>query len=253
MDLGLKGKKAIITGGTRGIGRAIAETFAAEGCDVAICARDGAAVAETVKSLSSKGVKASGQAVDVSDSEATEKWVQDMAAELGGIDIVVANVSALAGGAGEDAWRRMLEIDMLGTVRVVDAAKPYLDKSDAASIVAISSTAALESSQGIRAYTGVKAAVIAYMANVSNAWAAEGIRANTVSPGNVFFEGGVWDIRKKNDPELFQASLANNPMGRMATPQEVANATVFLASPAASFISGVNVVVDGAMTRRIQF
>jgi len=253
MDLGLKGKKAIVTGGTRGIGRAIAETLAAEGCDVAICARNGAAVEETVKRLAGKGVKATGRAVDVSDTEATEKWVRDAAAEIGGIDIVVANVSALAAGAAEDAWRRMLEIDMLGTVRVVDAAKPFLDKSDAASIVAVSSTAALESSQGIRAYSGMKAAVIAYMANVSNAWASQGIRANTVSPGNVFFEGGVWDIRKKNDPDLFQVSLDNNPMGRMATPQEVANAVVFLASPAASFITGVNVVVDGAMTRRIQF
>jgi 3-oxoacyl-[acyl-carrier protein] reductase len=253
MDLGLKGKKAIVTGGTRGIGRAIAETFAAEGCDVAICARNGAAVEETVTALTATGVKATGRAVDVADSEATGKWVQDAAGELGGIDIVVANVSALAAGAGEDAWRRMLEIDMLGTVRVVDAAKPFLDKSDAASVVAVSSTAALESSQGIRAYSGMKAAVIAYMANVSNAWASQGIRANTVSPGNVFFEGGVWDIRKKNDPELFKVSLANNPMGRMATPQEVANAVVFLASPAASFITGVNVVVDGAMTRRIQF
>lgn len=253
MDLGLKGKKAIVTGGTRGIGRAIAETFAAEGCDTAICARNGAAVEETVKALAAKGVKATGHAVDVSDSEATTKWVEDVGAELGGIDILVANVSALAGGAAEDAWRRMLEIDMLGTVRIIDAAKPFLDKSDAASIVAISSTAALESSQGIRAYSGMKAALIAYMANVSSAWASEGIRANTVSPGNVFFEGGVWDIRRQNEPELYQANLNNNPMGRMATPQEVANAAVFLASPAASFISGVNVVVDGAMTRRIQF
>ncbi|MEX2614612.1 MAG: SDR family oxidoreductase [Alphaproteobacteria bacterium] len=253
MDLGLRGKKAIVTGGTRGIGRAIAETLAAEGCAVATCARDGAAVDKIVKALAAKGVKATGRAVDVTDTEATAKWVGDAAAELGGIDIVIANVSALAGGAGEDAWRRMMEVDMLGTVRVAEAALPWLEKSDAASFVSISSTAALESSQGIRAYSGMKAAIIAYMANASNAWAELGIRANTVSPGNVFFEGGVWDIRRKESPELFQASLEHNPLGRMATPQEVANAVVFLASPAASFITGVNLVVDGAMTRRIQY
>ena len=253
MDLGLKGKKALVTGGTRGIGRAIAETLAAEGCDVATCARDGAAVDATVKALTDKGVKATGRAVDVTDTDATTKWVNDAASELGGIDIVIANVSALAAGAGEDAWRRMLEVDMLGTVRVAEAALPYLEKSDAASFVSISSTAALESSQGVRAYSGIKAAIIAYMANASNAWAELGIRANTVSPGNVFFEGGVWDIRKKESPELFKVSLERNPLGRMATPQEVANAAVFLASPAASFITGVNLVVDGAMTRRIQY
>jgi 3-oxoacyl-[acyl-carrier protein] reductase len=147
----------------------------------------------------------------------------------------------------------MLEVDMLGTVRVAEAALPFLEKSDAGSFVSISSTAALESSQGIRAYTGIKAAVIAYMANASNAWAEKGIRANTVSPGNVFFEGGVWDIRKTESPDLYQTSLDLNPLGRMATPQEVANAVVFLASPVASFITGVNLVVDGAMTRRIQY
>jgi len=253
MELGLKGKKAIVTGGTRGIGRAIAETLAAEGCDIATCARDGAAVDAVVKTLAEKGVKATGRAVDVTDTDATAKWVNDAAAELGGIDIVVANVSALAGGAHEDAWRHMLEVDMLGTVRVAEAALPFLEKSDAGSFVSISSTAALESSQGIRAYTGIKAAVIAYMANASNAWAEKGIRANTVSPGNVFFEGGVWDIRKTESPDLYQTSLDLNPLGRMATPQEVANAVVFLASPAASFITGVNLVVDGAMTRRIQY
>lgn len=253
MDLGLQNKKAIVTGGTRGIGRAIAETLAAEGCDVAICARDAAAVAATVDELAAKGVDATGRALDVTDSGAMSAWVDDVAREFQGLDIAVANVSALAAGAGEDAWRNMLEVDILGTVRLAEAALPYLEASDAASFVSISSTAAVESSQGIRAYTGIKAAVIAYMSNASNAWADKGIRANTVSPGTVFFEGGVWDIRKQQSPAVYEASLARNPLGRMATPQEVANAVVFLASPAASFITGANLIVDGALTRRIQF
>jgi 3-oxoacyl-[acyl-carrier protein] reductase len=106
---------------------------------------------------------------------------------------------------------------------------------------------------GVRAYNGIKAAVIAYMSGLSSALAEQGIRANTVSPGTIFFEGGVWDQRRIDAPEVHAAALGHNPMGRMGTPEDVANAVVFLASPAASFITGANLVVDGAFTRRIQF
>jgi 3-oxoacyl-[acyl-carrier protein] reductase len=253
MDLGLKGRKAIVTGGTRGIGLKIAETLADEGCDIAVCARDGAMVEQTVAALAARGVAAHGGAVDVTDSAATRGWIAAVAGQLGGLDILVANVSALAGAPDEDAWRRGLETDILGTVRVVEAALPFLEKSDAASITAIASTAALESFMGVRAYNGIKAAVIAYMSGLSSALAEQGIRANTVSPGTIFFEGGVWDQRRIDAPEVHAAALGHNPMGRMGTPEDVANAVVFLASPAASFITGANLVVDGAFTRRIQF
>jgi len=250
MDLGLKGRKAIVTGGTRGIGLAIARTLAAEGCTVAVCARDADAVARVVGEL---GPGARGGAVDVTDGAAFRQWIAEAAGELGGLDILVPNVSALAGSPDEDAWRRGLETDILGTVRAVEAALPFLEKSDAAAIVAIASTAALESFFGVRAYNAIKAALINYMSGLSSMLAGKGVRANTVSPGTVFFEGGVWDTRRTDAPEIYQAALARNPTGRMATPQEVANAVVFLASPAAGFVTGTNLVVDGALTRRVQY
>src|SRR3984893_5279677 len=139
MDLGLAGMKALVTGGTKGIGRAVAEHFAAEGCDVAICARNAEEVAQTVAALSQRGVKATGRTVDVADGLALTQWVGDVGTELGGIDIVVSNVSALAIGQDEASWPAEFNIDMMGTVRAVNAAMPFLEKSKAASIVVISS------------------------------------------------------------------------------------------------------------------
>ncbi len=252
MDLELKGKRALVTGGTRGIGRAIAETLASEGADIAICARNAEQVAETVTSLSGHGVRATGSVVDVSDKAVLNAWVDNAANELGGIDIVVANVSALSGAATDEDWQAGFDVDIMATVHTVEAALPHLAKSTAASIVAISSVSAVVGSQ-VRAYNAVKAAVITYVSNLAHEHAGQGIRANTVSPGMIYFEDGVWGWRERNQPDIFKASLARNPMGRMGTPQEVANATVFLSSPRASFITGTNLVCDGAITQRVQF
>ena len=128
-----------------------------------------------------------------------------------------------------------------------------MERADAASSVASASTAAVNTSGGVRAYSGVKAALINYLSGLSTNLGAKGIRANTVSPGAIFFEGGVWDVRKREAPQAYQDAVARNPFGRLGTPEEVANATVFLASPAASYISGANLVVDGASTTRVQF
>lgn len=253
MDLGLAGKRAIVTGASKGIGRAIADTLAAEGCHVAICARNADGVASAVEALKARGVKAFGRALDVTDRDALIGWVEASAKEFGGIDIAVANVSALDMNRTEEAFRREFEVDLLHTVRVVDAALPHIERSNAGAIVVISSVSGLEHDFTSPAYGTFKAALIHYASRMASELAGKHIRFNTVSPGNTYFEGGIWQHIERNMPDLFKEALAKNPWGRMATPQEVANAAVFLASPASSFTTGVNIVVDGALTRRVQY
>lgn len=252
MDLGLKGLRAIVSGGTKGIGRAIAETLAAEGTAVSICARDAGEVAETVRALQGRGVVAAGTALDVGDAAALRGWVADSAAKLGGIDIVIANVSALAIGADEDSWRKGFEVDLMHSVRMVDAAMPHLEHSKAASVVTISSVSGREVDFAAGPYGTMKAALVHYTQGLAYQFAGKGIRANTVSPGNTYFEGGVWQQIEQGNPDFFKQALALNPTGRMAKPEEIARAVAFLASPAASFIMGTNLVVDGALTRGVQ-
>jgi 3-oxoacyl-[acyl-carrier protein] reductase len=253
MDMKLQGAHVLVTGATKGIGRAIAETFAAEGANVAICARKADEIAQTLPALQAKGVKAFGAALDVGDAPALKKWVSDAAAALGGIDVVVSNVSALAIGPGEEPWQQEFNVDMMGTVRLVEAALPFLEKSKNAAIVTISSVSGREVDFAAGAYGAMKAAIIHYTQGLAFQLAAKGIRANSVSPGNTYFPGGVWQNIERNMPDLFKQAMALNPTGRMGTPQEMANAVVFLASPVSSFTTGTNLVVDGALTRGVQF
>ena len=252
MDLQLKGLRAVVSGGTKGIGRAIAETLGSEGADVAICARNGEEVKATAAALAKKGVRSLGHVVDVGDGKALKSWVEAVAAAFGGVDIVIANVSALAISGDEDGWRRGFEVDLMHSVRLVNAAMPWLEKSQAGSIVTISSVSGREIDFAAGPYGAFKAALIHYTQGLAYQLAGKGIRANTVSPGNTYFEGGVWNKIKDGNPELYQTALGLNPTGRMGTPQEMANAAVFLASPVASFITGTNLVVDGALTRGVQ-
>jgi 3-oxoacyl-[acyl-carrier protein] reductase len=257
VDLQLKGKKALVTGGTRGIGRAIANRLATEGADVAVCARDGEAVAETVAALQGMGVGATGAAVDVGDQAALKAWIDSAAGELGGLDVLVANVSAMATTNTEEDWRAAFEIDLMATIHTIEAALPHLEKSAAAyataSVVAINSVGALQFFGGVRPYNTMKAALLNHISNLAHAYAAKGLRFNSVSPGTIYFEGGVWHRREVETPEIYQGALGLNPMGRMGTPEEVADATVFLCSPLASFISGANLLVDGALTPSVQY
>jgi 3-oxoacyl-[acyl-carrier protein] reductase len=253
MDLGLQGRRALVTGGTRGIGRAIVETFLAEGASVGFCARTADDVTAVAEALDGHGGRVVGHCIDVADEEGMRRWVTESADRLGGLDIVVANVSALAIPDQAENWRASFNVDMMGTVGLVNAAMPYLKRSEAASIVTIGSVSGREIDFAAGPYGTFKAAIIHYTQGLAYQLAAEGIRANSLSPGNTYFDGGVWQSIEQNNPDLFASALALNPTGRMAKPEEIARAAVFLASPAASFITGANLLVDGALTRGVQF
>ena len=252
MDLGLKGLNAIVTGGTKGIGRRAADLLADEGCNVSVCARNADEVKACVAALEGKGVKAWGDAVDVADKAALETWVAHSAEKLGGIDIVVANVSALAGEGTEEAWQKQFDVDIMHTVRSVNAAMPHLEASKHPSITIVSSVSGREIDVFAGSYGATKAALIHYAHGLAVQLAPKHIRVNSVSPGNVYFKDGIWNWIEDNDPELFARALALNPTGRMATPEEVGRGIVFLASPASSFTTGTNLVIDGALTKGVQ-
>jgi NAD(P)-dependent dehydrogenase (short-subunit alcohol dehydrogenase family) len=252
MDLGLKGLRALVTGGSRGIGRAIVETLAAEGASVAFCARTPADPTATPAATGNGGTVL-GYVADVGDQAALREWVTTAAEALGGVDIVVANVSALSIPDSAESWRRSFDVDMMGTVGLVQAALPYLERSPAASIVTISSVSGREIDFAAGPYGTFKAAIIHYTQGLAYQLAPKGIRANSLSPGNTYFPGGVWENIEQNNPSLFATALGLNPTGRMAAPQEIARGVAFLASPAASFVTGANLLVDGALTRGVQF
>ncbi len=256
MDLGLKGKKALVTGATRGIGRAIAETLADEGADVAICARHEEQVYETVEALKQKGVHVIGGTVDIADGPGLRAWIAEAGQALGGIDILVSNPSAFAPQNTVQDWESSFQIDLMGAVLSVEAAKPFLEQaaeqSGDAAIVIIASAFAAEVHMA-PAYGAMKASLIHFTKSIARQEAPRHIRANALSPGTVYFKGGIWNTIEQYMPELFKDAMQRNPMRRMATPQDIAAAAVFLASPVSSFTTGINLIVDGAFTVRVNF
>jgi NAD(P)-dependent dehydrogenase (short-subunit alcohol dehydrogenase family) len=251
MDLQLNGTRVLVTGGSRGIGRAIVQAFLDEGATVGFCARSSEEVAATQRALQDRG-SVTGSVVDVGDADALASWVEESAGMFGGLDVVVANVSALAIPDTEENWEASLNVDLMHTVRLVRAAMPHLERSEGASIIAISSVSGRESDFASGPYGTAKTAIVGYINGLALQLAEKGIRANTVSPGNTYFEGGVWAGIETGNPELFETAVGLNPTGHMGTPEEIAAPVVFLASPQARRISGTNLVVDGALTRGIQ-
>jgi 3-oxoacyl-[acyl-carrier protein] reductase len=250
MELGLTGRVALVTGSTRGIGRHTALTLAREGCDVAVCGRTQATLDDAVATLSQTGRRVHGTQVDLLERGGVERFVDEAVASLGRLDVVVANVGGTFGGNFLDTtpedWVKTFEVNLVHAVRVIQAATPHLSKSDAASVVIVASISG--SRPGPRSQYGVaKAAELQLAASLARELAPRRIRVNTVSPGSILWEGGSWHKRATTMPDVIQAFVEREfPWGRMGTLDEVANVITFLASPRASWVTGTDVVVDGA-------
>jgi 3-oxoacyl-[acyl-carrier protein] reductase len=245
MQIDLKGKRAVVAGGSRGIGRSIALAFAEAGAAVSICARGRGALDATLSEIAARRVKAHAAVCDLADKDAIATYVAAAADSLGGIDILVNNASGFGGTDDEAGWEKSLDIDIMATVRASHAAIPFLEKAGGGAILNISSISGYRASTRTPPYAAVKAALINYTMSQALMLAKKGIRVNAIAPGSIEFPGGMWEERKTSNPQLYNAILRSIPWGRLGRPEEVANAAVFLCSGAASWVTGQTLVVDG--------
>ncbi len=254
MELGLKGRKAIVTGASRGIGKAIATQLADEGVDLVLCARGEEALNKTAAELEESGVTVHAAPLNVSDEEAIAPFVERAADLLGGLDVVVSNAS-VGTQKGPEQWQTSFQADLLAFVRLAEAAVPFLERSDAPAIVSMGTTSAFDTlpPTGPNSYGAAKAAVTHHAAALARTLAPKGIRVNTISPGPVEFPGGTWERIKDQRTEFYENVRSRIPLGRLGSPEDVARAVAFLASPAAAYCTGVNLVVDGGFVSRVQF
>lgn len=256
MELGLKGKRVIVTGGTRGIGRAIVDALAGEGANIALCARKAQHLEESLAALRKQGAAAWGETLDIADHAELKAWVGRAAEKLGGIDIAVANPSAFGIGATEADWQGGYAVDLMGSVHTLEAAMPHLEEAaassgDAAALIITSALVAEADSES--AYGAYKAALVHYAKGASRRLAPKKVRVNAISPGTIYFKDGFWGNMQRHMPAVYDTFLRRNPMGRMGTGEEVAGIAAFLCSPAASFITGANIMVDGGFTSRVNY
>jgi 3-oxoacyl-[acyl-carrier protein] reductase len=247
MKIDLMGRRALIAGGSRGIGLAIANSFAAAGADVAICARTTAALESAEAAIATLGHRVSARACDLSQGDQVRQWVEAAAQDLGGIDILVNNASGFGRTDDEAGWTVSVQIDLMASVRACHAALPHLERQGG-SIIHISSTAGLGASVRTPPYGAVKAALMEYTQTQALALARKRIRVNCIAPGSIYFEGGTWDMARQHNPALYERILAGIPSGRYGKPEEVAQVATFLVSDQASWVTGQTVVVDGGQS-----
>lgn len=247
MDLGLRNKNVVIAGGSRGIGRSIAECFSKEEANVAICGRSETSIEETLRLLGKKS-KAIGKSLNIEDKERFQGWIKEIEQEWGGIDIFIWNISAQS-----REWSEGFNVDILSCINSIEYMLPLLEKSSSPSIVSIGSQASSLSKPRYKAYPAMKVALLHYMSSLSRELMPKGIRVNTVSPSEVEYPGGIWDRIREETPEKYEQAIQRSPLGRFAKPEEVARTVVFIASPAASFISGANILVDASSRDHVQF
>lgn len=245
MQISLHGKRAVVTGGSRGIGRSIALAFAQAGAAVSICARGQAALDTAVNEILARGGKAHAGICDLADRNAIATYIAAAAASLGRIDILVNNASGFGASDDEAGWAKSIDIDIMATVRASHAAVPLIANAGGGAILNISSISGYRASARTAPYAAVKAALINYTMSQALALASKKIRVNAIAPGSIEFPGGTWENRKTADPKLYDAVLRSIPWGRLGTPEEVANAAVFLCSDAASWVTGQTLSVDG--------
>lgn len=245
MHMDLKGKRVVVAGGSRGIGRSIALGFAAAGAGVSICARGRAALEATAAEIAANGVKLHAAVCDLADKDAIAAHIAAAADSLGGIDVLVNNASGFGTSDDEAGWAKGLSVDVMATVRASHAATPFIEKAGGGAILNISSISGYRASARTPSYAAVKAALINYTMSQALMLAPKKIRVNAIAPGSIEFPGGMWAERKTSDLRLYNAVLRSIPWGRLGRPEEVANAALFLCSDAASWVTGQTLTVDG--------